>query len=288
MGVLLLNERNYTGSGSGNSNDRELTWDEYQALPDAEKYNDTNYYITDVNSDGTSNEFQPIIYSENEREIGVWTDGKPLYQKTYHFNITSSGETITVAQNLNYIDTLVSMKGIMGNVTMMPQGSRGSCSEQIWGSLSNDSLIVLVGSGGDVKTGASHITLQYTKTTDSTSPVEYASPNDYSTSEKIVGTWVDGKPIYQKTITGTATLPAMPSYSSIGTTSELISSDIGDIIDVLITGKGTGAAYQGYQSPASYVAYVNVGGNINVGQGIASGTTEIAYRITVQYTKSTD
>jgi len=107
----------------------------------------------------------------------------------------------------------------------------------------------------------------------------------YSTEEQVIGKWIDGKPIYQKTITGTATLPAMPSYSSIGTTSELISSDIGDIIDVLITGKGTGAAYQGYQSPASYVAYVNIGGNINVGQGIASGTTEIAYRITVKYTK---
>ena len=110
----------------------------------------------------------------------------------------------------------------------------------------------------------------------------------YSTEEQVVGRWIDGKPIYQKTITGTANLPAMPSYSSIGTTSALISSDIDNIIDVLITGKGTGTGYQGYQSPASYVAYVNIGGNINVGQGISSGTTEIAYRITVKYTKTTD
>lgn len=190
-----------SSGGGGNSNDRELTWDEYQALPDTEKYNDTNYYITDVNSDGTSNEFQPIIYSENEREIGVWVDGKPLYQKTYHFNITSSGETITVAQNLNYIDTLVSMKGIMGNVTMMPQGSRGSCSEQIWGSLSNDSLIVLVGSGGDVKTGASHITLQYTKTTDQPGSGTWTPQGvpavHYDDNEKVIGTWF-GETLYER------------------------------------------------------------------------------------------
>ena len=45
-------------------------------------------------------------------------------------------------------------------------------------------------------------TVQYTKTTDSA--VEIGSDTDYSTTEKIVGTWIDGKPIWQKTVTGTA------------------------------------------------------------------------------------
>lgn len=32
----------------------------------------------------------------------------------------------------------------------------------------------------------------------------YTNPmNDYSTSEKVVGSWIDGKPLYQKTVTGT-------------------------------------------------------------------------------------
>ena len=210
--------------------------------------------------------------------------GKPLYQRTWTSSTRESISNASWGQQFS-----IPKAG-------MEQLVQCICSDnqygQAWKVLANlDSsatYVSFMACRDNSDFSATDVTLQYTKTTDSTSPVEYASPNDYSTSEKIVGTWVDGKPIYQKTITGTATLPAMPSYSSIGTTSELISSDIGDIIDVLITGKGTGAAYQGYQSPASYVAYVNVGGNINVGQGIASGTTEIAYRITVQYTKSTD
>jgi hypothetical protein len=40
--------------------------------------------------------------------------------------------------------------------------------------------------------------LEYTKTTDS--PISIGNDTDYSTEEKIVGTWIDGKPIYQKTV----------------------------------------------------------------------------------------
>jgi len=180
----------------------ELTQAEYDALPASKESDNVLYCIKDKATADTT--VAPIIYSEEEREVGVWTDGKPLYQKTYHFNITSSGETITVAQNLNYIDTLVSMKGIMGNATMLPQGSRGSCSEQIWGSLSNYSLTVFVGSGGDVKTGASHITLQYTKTTDTPGSGKYAPSGvpavHYSENEQVVGTWIDGSTLYEKTL----------------------------------------------------------------------------------------
>jgi hypothetical protein len=48
-----------------------------------------------------------------------------------------------------------------------------------------------------------YITVQYTKTTDSANSFKYGDPNEYSTTEKIVGTWIDGKPLYQKTISYT-------------------------------------------------------------------------------------
>ena len=95
----------------------------------------------------------------------------------------------------------------MGNATMLPQGSRGSCSEQIWGLLSNYNLTIFVGSGQDVKTGASHITIQYTKTTDQPGSGTWTPQGvpavHYSTDEQVVGTWTDGSTIYEKTITGT-------------------------------------------------------------------------------------
>lgn len=46
----------------------------------------------------------------------------------------------------------------------------------------------------------------------------YLNPSlDFSTSEKVVGTWINGKPLYQKTITGTTGSSSNPDiYTSIG------------------------------------------------------------------------
>ena len=58
---------------------RKMTKAEFDTLSDAEKVGFIN--ITDITS-GSDDRFQPVIYSEEEREIGVYTDGKPLYEKT--------------------------------------------------------------------------------------------------------------------------------------------------------------------------------------------------------------
>ena len=63
---------------------KEVTRAQYNALPDS-KYNDgVMYCITDSPNDPY--QFPPLIYSTEEREIGVWIDGKPLYQKTFITN----------------------------------------------------------------------------------------------------------------------------------------------------------------------------------------------------------
>ena len=84
MGIFKLNGIDYMGGGGGggNANEEVLTWAEYCALTPEEKANGTTYYITDINGEGKDG-FQPVIYSTEEREIGVWTDGKPLYQKSF-------------------------------------------------------------------------------------------------------------------------------------------------------------------------------------------------------------
>lgn len=183
------------GGGGGNSNDRELTWDEYQALPDAEKYNDTNYYITDVNSDGTSNEFQPIIYSENEREIGVWTDGKPLYEKTFHYttlNASRNDWTILEAFTLDkFIDVSVlftddndryldeaymRISYYNGNLYYHTPESSGTCNNV-------------------------YVTIQYTKATDQPGSGTWTPQGvpavHYDDNEKVIGTWF-GETLYER------------------------------------------------------------------------------------------
>jgi hypothetical protein len=53
-----------------------------------------------------------------------------------------------------------------------------------------------------------YVTLQYTKTTDVA--ISVGSENEYSTTEKIVGTWIDGKPIYQLTHIENSTIACLP------------------------------------------------------------------------------
>lgn len=57
-----------------------------------------------------------------------------------------------------------------------------------------------------LESGTAYITLLYTKAIDTpgsgtwTTDGTYA--HHYSTSEKVIGTWIDGKPLYEKTFTG--------------------------------------------------------------------------------------
>lgn len=199
MGVLLLNERNYSGSGGGNSNDQELTWNEYQALSDAEKNNGTNYYITDVNSDGTLGEFQPIIYSEDEREIGVWIDGKPLYSQTFTGQINNT--TIYTIPNIT-VDNLISFNGFLidgvGYKFNIPyRDNTDYISIRLNPTNAIDLIVTSYFTTADYK-----INLCYTKTTDQPGSGTWTPQGvpavHYDSNEKIVGTWF-GETLYEKT-----------------------------------------------------------------------------------------
>ena len=200
MIIYKITAIKFNGSGGGNSNDRELTWDEYQALPDAEKYNDTNYYITDVNSDGTSDEFQPIIYSGNEREIGVWTDGKPLYQKTFYYTTLSPARSDwELLETLPFsIDTLVKYN-VMNQYT---DGNKqlGGAYWEISYFKSNNSLYYYTPELGSYIEDV-YITLQYTKTTDQPGSGTWTPQGvpavHYDDNEKVVGTWF-GETLYER------------------------------------------------------------------------------------------
>lgn len=130
------------------------------------------------------------LYSTDEKMIGKWIDGKPIYQKTYdNLSIAVTKGTWTTIATLSNVENFIGCVCYFGAV-----GDRS----------------VLGLSGAQIIDGTSFridptdnrtvtvATIQYTKTTDSA--VEIGVDTDYSTEEKIIGTWIDGKPIYQKTI----------------------------------------------------------------------------------------
>ena len=214
MGIFKLNGVDYMGGsgGGGNSNEQSLSYAEYLALSEAEKTNDTNYYIYDINGDGQ--EFQPIIYSEEEREVGVWTDGKPLYQKTITLTPTSS--IVAIQHDIANVDLIVDIKGVgvRSDYGVVPANcARSSNLVGVWADRTNVGFSI---SNTDYVSAPFILTLQYTKTTDSPGSGAWTPQgvptHHYSTSEQIIGTWIDGSTVYEKVVETTFN-NASPRYT---------------------------------------------------------------------------
>ena len=185
---------------------REMTKAEFDELTEAEKTGLIN--ITDITG-GNDDRFQPVIYSTDEREIGVWTDGKPLYQKT----TTLTNIMIALSGGYSYdisswnVDTIV--KNPEGFITVsndtdlrtVPFGVLGNYATDI---TSTKSEIKFSRKGGDLTCNRVVFTLTYTKTTDTAGSGQWTPQGvpavHYSEDEQVVGTWVDGSTVYEKTI----------------------------------------------------------------------------------------
>lgn len=138
------------------------------------------------------------LYSTEERMIGQWIDGKPLYQKVCK---KSFGTVIDKSlSSIDFTDTLpIDVEYCMPvyavcNMLIISQ------------SWSNGAYWIRFIDSKNVETNRNifsnqecTVIFKYTKTTDS--PISIGSDTDYSTEEKIIGTWIDGKPIYQRVLT---------------------------------------------------------------------------------------
>ena len=201
----------------------ELTQAQYDALTPAQQTNGTMYLITDTNGD--NDQFQPVIYSFAEREIGVWTDGKPLYERTHHIipssPIQPQTETtinlpdMTDADKYFYVEVIGGYKGTESYVANWTQftfeQNRGDASAVCVRQNTASSLVVWTGSNSgyfpqvstDNRICEFFITIRYTKSTDTAGSGTWTPQGvpavHYSTDEHIIGTWIDGSTLYEKT-----------------------------------------------------------------------------------------
>ena len=110
--------------------------------------------------------------------------------------------------------------------------------------------------------------------------------NVYSTEEKRIGTWIDGKPLYRRTYT-------VISPSAINTSQDIITLnniiDLKTISGLMDTSSGTKLAINHYVSGTDFVSCwrTSVTGNLRMSVGSSSYTSQTCY-ITIKYTKTTD
>ena len=142
------------------------------------------------------------IHSTDERVIGQWIDGKPLYQKTITFNTLTAGANNFIPHNIQNVDTIYPIDGSVklsgGAYLPIPRLASDANKYDMWSlSITDFDTTQFLIHLGTAYTGTSAtitsgcVTLRYTKTTDSA----------VASGEKIVGQWIDGKPIFEKVVT---------------------------------------------------------------------------------------
>jgi len=117
------------------------------------------------------NAFPPLIFSTDEREIGVWIDGKPLYEKTIVKNNIEIQADVIIAHNISNIELVIDLKVFMKNSAQYPDNLfipiNADMSANI-GFRTNATNIVAKGSNnfGALSDRYWYFIIQYTKTTD--------------------------------------------------------------------------------------------------------------------------
>lgn len=223
--------------------------------------------------------YLPALYSEEEREVGVWTDGKPIYQKTINTGALPNATTKTIAHGISNIETICNIFGYAynGDVTFSLPLSYNYDNINLNTRLNaNNTNIYLTNNRDRTNFIESKVTLQYTKTTDQpgsgTWTPEGQLAHHYSTSEKIVGTWIDGSTVYERTweFASQISLESNSWYST-----NISSSGFGKII------RTDGMDSNGTNFP---IGAANSDGIIKL-ISFRNGTTGIKW-LTLQYTKS--
>ena len=153
----------------------------------------------------TTQNIQPLIYSTEEREVGVWTDGKPLYQKSIPFDNTSSNQ-ISIDVSTLSIDNLI-------QTTLWCEDSRyqvntyyDTNTDYINSYYDGQDKLLKIRRSSSYFAGTGYATMLYTKTTDTAGSGIWTPAGvpavHYDTNEKVVGTVEDSdgtiKTLYEK------------------------------------------------------------------------------------------
>ena len=139
------------------------------------------------------------IYSTNEQVIGLWTDGKPLYQKTFFSTISATGNQLLAdISGLNVDQYYLEAAYIQVSNASIPMGYvQGVANFYAYVRTSDNTIRAVTSTTAYIGEKVVAV-LNYTKTTDQGGQSISGILHTYSTDEQIVGTWIDGKPLYEK------------------------------------------------------------------------------------------
>lgn len=239
------------------------------------------------------------IYSTEEKEVGLWIDNKPLYQKTFLITPTSASFTVDVS-SLN-IEKLIDRQATLSRAVSNPSSTQqkdvqyrtetsGYNGYGVVCELINDTI--QVGIEGYIVSEITEIrvTLKYTKTTDTPGSGQWtpsgAPAVHYSSQEHIIGTY-EGETLYERTITHEGQLSS--GFNSFLTVND-IKAMIGCELSVRNSSNNSWHNCSSSSSSSSMEVQIQIDAN-NVGSfGVITSTTwnNPVVIATYRYTKTTD
>lgn len=231
------------------------------------------------------------IIDTTERIVGMFM-GKPMYQKALKVDSLPNSGSVYVSHGISNFEKLINGWGYAKNSSwegILPYGGTNGIGIGI--NYSQSDKIQIQVSADYSSITECYVTIRYTKTTDTANTIKYGTGNDYSLDEQIVGTWIDGKRVYQKTID----CGALSNVSSMAYKLVDIGASIETGISATgITSWGTGWLPIPFNNNSSYIT-LQIDDNTNIDNrnkieihyvGNYSWVTHLY--VTVQYTKTTD
>lgn len=187
--VLAYNSETSTWTNSTidlGAGSRELTLAEYDALTAEEKADGTDYYITDAEEMDELLVSTSNTYSLDEKVVGRWINGKPIYQKTYEILNHIGSEQWVLLDTLSYIQMirLVDSYNETTQTEELYSASPFNINAINWNFNYNT---------GEMKyfkstSGKAYFTVQYTKTVDLI-PSEFSYEGAYSDNSPVTYTF---------------------------------------------------------------------------------------------------
>ena len=251
--------------------------------------NSGGYFITEIIGlkFGT---LSPIIYSTEEREVGVWTNGKPLYAKTFIQQLSGNAGQVDISAV--GADMMFAHSGYYDiGVTMLGLNERLNNQYLTYTHVNLDTMQYIDCSNTIASNSTIVVCCLYTKTNDTAGSGAYTTLGvpavHYDGEERIIGTWF-GETLYQKIISFdnvTINANGFASYQLSQYINNLSHAIFHKTVAITTGGYSElPSVHVGELSGYAWSSALNTN-ELYISRGNASGVTA-DYKVIVEYTKS--
>ena len=235
----------------------------------------------------------PECYSTEERQVGCWTDGKPLYAKTFFETFSTNYVDIT-------IPTTHEIKLLDGGVD---SNNHDNFLHLGYGTSSNDMCGAYEYEAGKIRfqnffypsRPNGWLVVYYTKSTDTAGSGVWTPSGipavHYSTNEHVIGTWIDGKTLYEKTVSfTTGSVGSYNNYETDITSPDTMMIDFSSSFYINGNAMSPAIPYFGSfgenDTNAFAVLCNKVNNKLRIDYRVGNTSTGKQVYVTVRYTKS--